>query len=214
MFTGLIKEVGKVKRVTKNTEGTLIEVYSNDLLPEIEIDDSVSINGACQTAIKVNDKTFTVQAVQVTMDKTTLGNLKSGDDVNLELALRMSDRLGGHMVQGHVNDVGTIRDIRNTGKNYLVIIGVSSAQMKYIVKEGSITIDGVSLTVSDIYKADCSFQISVIPHTWDHTIFRGKRVGSSVNIEVDILGKYIENLLFAESGHIKDSVSMIRGKGL
>ena len=214
MFTGLIKEIGKVKRVTKNTEGTLIEVYSEKLLPEIEIDDSVSINGACQTAIEVNDKTFTVQAVQVTMEKSTLGKLKAGDEVNLELAMRMSDRLGGHIVQGHINDVGTIRDIRNTGKNYLVIVGASSSQMKYIVKEGSITIDGVSLTVSEIYKADCSFQVSVIPHTWDNTVFKNRRIGSSVNIEVDILGKYIENLLFADGGHIKDSVALYKEKGL
>ncbi|MEE3078613.1 MAG: riboflavin synthase [Bdellovibrionota bacterium] len=211
MFTGLVKEIGKVKRVTRNTEGTLIEVYSEILLPEIGVDDSVSINGACQTAIEVKEKTFIVQAVQVTMEKSTLGQLKAGEEVNLELAMRLQDRLGGHMVQGHVNDVGTIRDIRNTGKNYLVIIGVSSSQMKYIVKEGSVTIDGVSLTVSEIFKADCSFQVSVIPHTWDHTIFKNKRTGSSVNIEVDILGKYIENLLFADGGHIKDLISKLRG---
>lgn len=214
MFTGLVKEIGKIKRVTKNTEGALIEVYSETLLSEIEIDDSVSINGACQTAIAVSDKTFLVQAVHVTMEKSSLGKLKAGDEVNLELAMRISDRLGGHIVQGHVNDIGTVRDIRNTGKNYLVIIGVSSSQMKYIVKEGSITIDGVSLTVSEVYKADCSFQVSVIPHTWDNTVFRNRRIGSSVNIEVDILGKYIENLLFADGGHIKGSLSSFRGKGL
>ncbi len=196
MFTGLVKEIGKVVRVSSNAEGKLIEVQSKELLPEIAIDDSVSINGACQTAVKLTDSTFVVQAVHTTIEKTTLGSLRQGDEVNLELALRASDRLGGHIVQGHVNDVGQITQIRNMGQNYLVTVKVSSKQMKYIVKEGSVTIDGISLTVSDVFKADCSFQLSIIPHTWQNTVLRNRSVQSLVNIEVDILGKYIENLLF------------------
>lgn len=200
MFTGLVKEIGKVVSVRSNAEGKLIEVESKTLLPEIEIDDSVAINGACQTAVKVSDKTFVVQAVHTTLEKTTLGRLRQGDEVNLELALRASDRLGGHIVQGHVNDVGQIAQIRNLGENYLVTIKVHSSQMKYIVKEGSVTIDGISLTVSDVFKEDCSFQLSIIPHTWQHTVLRNRTVQSLVNIEVDILGKYIENLLFNGAG--------------
>ncbi len=213
MFTGLVKEIGRVKRITKNREGAIIEVSSKELISDIQVDDSISINGACQTAIEVNKDSFVVQAVHTTLEKTTLGKLIVGEDVNMELAMRLSDRLGGHMVQGHVNDVGIIRSIRGTGNNYLVIIGASSSQMKYIVKEGSVTIDGVSLTVSDIYSSDCSFQISVIPHTWDNTIFTSKRVGSTVNIEVDILGKYIESLLFSGAGHIKSMSSYLGDKG-
>lgn len=196
MFTGLVKEIGKVRRISKNAEGKILEIESVELLPEIGIDDSVAINGACQTAVLLSEDTFTVQAVHTTLEKTTLGHLKVGDEVNMELALKVSDRLGGHMVQGHVNDVGNIVNIRNNGKNYLVTLRVSSTQMKYIVKEGSITIDGISLTVADVFPADCSFQVSIIPHTWDHTVLRNRKVGSFVNIEVDILGKYIENLLF------------------
>jgi len=196
MFTGLVKEIGKVRRISKNAEGKILEIESRSLLPEIGIDDSVSINGACQTAVTLSNDTFTVQAVHTTLEKTTLGQLNVGDEVNMELALLVSDRLGGHIVQGHVNDVGSIVNIQNTGNNFVVTIRVSSDQMKYIVKEGSITIDGISLTVSNLFKGDCSFQVSIIPHTWENTVLRNRKVGSTVNIEVDILGKYIENLLF------------------
>lgn len=196
MFTGLVKEIGIVRKVSKNTEGAILEIASKILLPEISIDDSVSVNGACQTAIKISADSFFVQAVHTTLDKTTLGNLKSGDEVNLELAMRLSDRMGGHMVQGHVNDKGQILNIRNTGKNFIVTVRAHSTQMKYIVKEGSITLDGISLTVSDVFREDCSFNVSIIPHTWEHTVLRNRSVGSLLNIEVDILGKYIENLLF------------------
>lgn len=217
MFTGLVKEIGKVKRVSKNAEGKVLEIESKVLLPEIAIDDSVSINGACQTAVTITEDSFIVQAVHTTLDKTTLGKLNVGDEVNMELALRLSDRLGGHMVQGHVNDVGTIANIQNTGKNYVVTVRVSPDQMKYIVKEGSITIDGISLTVSNLFKEDCSFQVSIIPHTWDHTVLRNRRVGSLINIEVDILGKYIENLLFhgkqATNAQSQMTESWLRDKG-
>ena len=213
MFTGLIKEIGKIKKISKNTEGALIEVTSHELISEIEVDDSISINGACQTAVEVKKDSFVVQAVHTTLEKTTLGALKIDEEVNLELALRLKDRLGGHIVQGHINDVGIIRDIRPTGKSYVVIIGVNSSQMKYIVKEGSVTIEGISLTVSDIFQADNSFQVSVIPHTWTNTILRNRRVGSHVNIEVDILGKYIENLLFKGSGHMTSASSLLRERG-
>lgn len=196
MFTGLVKEIGIVKSVSRNTEGAIIEIASKVLLEDINVDDSVSVNGACQTAVKVNPNTFVVQAVHTTLEKTTLGNLKSGDEVNLELAMRLSDRMGGHMVQGHVNDKGQILNIRNTGKNFIVTVRAHSTQMKYIVKEGSITLDGISLTVSDIFREDCSFNVSIIPHTWENTVLRNRKIGSFLNIEVDILGKYIENLLF------------------
>jgi riboflavin synthase len=214
MFTGLVKEIGKVKRVSSNAEGKILEIESKELLPEIGVDDSVSINGACQTAIEVGSNSFVVQAVHTTLQKTTLDLLKVGDEVNMELALRASDRLGGHIVQGHVNDMGYIADIRNLGKNYLVTIKISSKQMKYIVKEGSVTIDGISLTVADVFAADNSFQVSIIPHTWDHTVLRNRHVGSSVNIEVDILGKYIENLLFHNGQATKSPGIELPGRGI
>ncbi len=197
MFTGLVKEIGFIKSLKNNDEGVLLEISSKDLISEIAIDDSIAINGACQTAVKVNTDSFVVQSIKTTLEKTTLGSLSVGDEVNLELAMKLGDRLGGHMVQGHVNDVGILRSVRNIGNSWQLIIGVSSEQMKYIVKEGSVTLDGISLTVSDVFKSDCSFQVSIIPHTYENTILRNKRVGSRINIEVDILGKYIENLLFS-----------------
>ena len=158
-----------------------------------------------------------MQTVHVSLEKTTLGNLKSGDEVNLELALQMKDRLGGHLVQGHVNDVAKIIRIDSRGKNYLVEIKVSPDQMKYIVKVGSITIDGISLTVSEVDKSGMSFSVSIIPHTWKSTVLRNRRVGSYINIEVDILGKYVENLLFYTQNHTNRTSSLsadwIRSKG-
>lgn len=217
MFTGLIKEIGIVKAIYPNQEGMELIIQSKILLPEIEVDDSVAINGACQTATRINDNSFHVQTVHVSLEKTTLGNLKSGDEVNLELALRMKDRLGGHMVQGHVNDVAKIIRIDSKGENYQVKIKVNNEQMKYIVKEGSITIDGISLTVSDVDREGSAFNVSIIPHTWKNTILRNRTVGSSINIEVDILGKYVENLLFYKGNHTNSTSSLsedwIRSQG-
>ena len=194
MFTGLIKDIGKIDQVVRNGEGTLLKVLSN-LCSEINIDDSVSINGACQTAVEVGERYFCVQAIKTTLDKTTLSSLKAGDEVNLELAMRLGDRFGGHIVQGHVNDIGKVSRILKRGKSYQVLIHVSSGLMKYIIKEGSITLDGISLTISDVFKNDCSFEVSIIPHTFENTVLKNKRIGSLINVEVDILGKYIENLI-------------------
>ncbi|OUR92960.1 riboflavin synthase subunit alpha [Halobacteriovorax marinus] len=201
MFTGLVKEIGKVRSIIPNQEGLELIIETRELISEIEIDDSVSINGACQTAIKVEADCFHVQTVHMSLDKTTLGGLKTGDEVNLELALQLKDRLGGHLVQGHVNDVAKIITIDSKGNNYLVTGKVAADQMKYIVKEGSITIDGISLTVADTNRESNTFTVSIIPHTWSHTVLRNRTIGSQVNIEVDILGKYVENLLFYQGKH-------------
>lgn len=195
MFTGLVKEVGTISAINSIAEGLLISVNSPLLAKEVEIDDSVSINGACQTVISHGENYFTVQAVQTTLQKTNFKDLKVGSPVNLELALRLSDRLGGHLVQGHVNGVGKIINWKNNGKNYELKFEIPSDLMKYVVKEGSITLNGVSLTVSNLEKEKCVGEVSIIPHTWDHTVFRNARVGEAINIEVDVLAKYVENLL-------------------
>ncbi|ATH06393.1 riboflavin synthase [Halobacteriovorax marinus] len=217
MFTGLVKEIGIVKSINNNTEGIELSVYSKSLIGEIEIDDSVSINGACQTAIRVSEDHFVVQTVHTSLEKTTLGKLRVGEEVNLELALRASDRLGGHIVQGHVNAMAEIVDIQNKGKNYQLRSRVSRDQMKYIVKEGSVTIDGISLTVADVDRESNTFTVSIIPHTWMNTILRNRRIGSILNIEVDILGKYVENLLFYQGNHTTTKSQMseewLRSKG-
>lgn len=217
MFTGLVKEIGTVKSIKGNQEGKELAIYSKSLIKEIGIDDSVSINGACQTAIRVEEEYFVVQTIHTSLEKTTLGSLNVGEEVNLELALQLSDRLGGHLVQGHINAMANIVDIQNKGKNYLLKSKIDREQMKYIVKEGSITIEGISLTVADIDREKNTFTVSIIPHTWLNTILRNRRVSSIINIEVDILGKYVENLLFYKGSHKTSESQMseewLRSKG-
>lgn len=212
MFTGLVKEIGKIKSISRTTEGLDIEVTSHILVKEIAIDDSVSINGVCQTVVSYNSNSFKVQAVSTTLDKTNFKNLKIGSSVNLELALTLSERLGGHLVQGHVNGVGKIKKWENKGKNYVVTFSIPPELMKYVVQEGSITLNGISLTVSDINPHTNIAQVSVIPHTWDNTLFKYSAIGDEINIEVDIIAKYVENLLFhggKQSNNVKKEESKI-----
>ncbi|MFI5391388.1 MAG: riboflavin synthase [Bacteriovoracales bacterium] len=193
MFTGLIKEIGILKSVETNPEGKLLGIKSKDLIKEIGIDDSVSINGACQTVVKIKGDIFYVQAVHVTLEKTTFGALRPSNQVNLELSLRPMDRLGGHFVSGHVNGVGQISKITSQGKNYLITVKYSKDLEKYIIPEGSIAIDGISLTVA--YQKRGELTVSIIPHTYEKTTLGSKKVGDKVNLEVDLLAKYLEKLL-------------------
>lgn len=199
MFTGIVKEIGRVKSITPNSSGMSLEVYSKNLISEIEIDDSVSINGACQTVTHLGADYFRVQAVYTTIEKTTLGTLQVGQEVNLELALQLKTRLGGHLVQGHVNGMGKISRLQKKGDNYEVWLTFPPHCAPYIVKEGSLTVDGISLTVADLKREEQTLMLSIIPHTWEQTALRHRVVGSVVNLEVDIIAKYVENLLFYQS---------------
>lgn len=193
MFTGLVKEIGKVVGATSNSEGVLLTVASNLLRPQMGIDDSVAINGVCQTVVSLGDKTFSVQVVHTSLEKTTLGKLKSGMEVNLELALTLSDRLGGHIVQGHVNGIASVEKLLMRGDNTLMTLRLPSELLRYVVKEGSITLDGTSLTVAEL--EDALVTVSLIPHTLKQTVLKNRKVGHEINVEVDILAKYIERLL-------------------
>lgn len=192
MFTGLVENIGTIKSIESNTEGKCLVVKSS-LAHELNIDDSVSINGACQTVIAKNEDSFTVQAVHITLQKTGLGNLKMNDPVNLELALKASDRLGGHMVQGHINDIAQVKSINEIGKNREIWFEVPNELDRYIIQEGSIAVDGISLTVA--HKRPSEFMVTIIPHTFTKTNIQFLKLGDKVNIEVDILGKYIESLI-------------------
>ena len=205
MFTGLVKEVSRVVDVKNIASGKQIYIESKSLLPEIHIDDSVSVNGACQTVIKKNENGFFVESVATTLEKSTLGTLRSGDIVNLELAMRLGDRLGGHLVQGHVNGMAEVLAVKTIGENYLLNFSVPKELLRYVVLEGSITLDGVSLTISDLNKESGWAQVSVIPHTWNNTKFRVLRTGDKINLEVDILAKYVESL-FHKGGKSSQSV--------
>jgi len=199
MFTGLIKDIGTIKSINTNVEGKEFIIQSKKLNSEIQIDDSVSTNGVCLTATEIKGDTFKIQAVHVTLEKTNIGKLNVGDKVNLELALRPMDRMGGHLVQGHVNGVGKIKDINSRGKNYVITMQAPPTLYKYMIPEGSIAIDGISLTISKLTSTD--FSVSLIPHSWDNTIFHSKKIGDSVNIEVDMMAKYLENFLRFDKQH-------------
>lgn len=193
MFTGLVEEIGKVKNIKNISGGKRIAVGADFVSDDVKVDDSISVNGVCLTAVSISNNIFEADAVGETLNKSTLNEIKVGSEVNLERALKLSDRLGGHFVQGHVNGIGSVNKITKLGDNYSLTIRVPEKLTKYIVDEGSITLDGISLTVARI--KENYVEISIIPHTWNHTTLRNKQVGSKINVETDILGKYIEKLL-------------------
>ncbi len=206
MFTGLIKDIGIIKAIKSNPEGKEFTIEAPKLIEEIKIDDSIATNGVCLTATQIKDKTFKVQAVHVTLEKTTTGKLTVGSKVNLELALRPMDRLGGHFVQGHVNGTGKILKIDSKGKNFDITIEAPSDLRRYMISEGSIALEGISLTISKL--TSTAFSVSIIPHTWDNTILHTKKVGDYLNIEVDMMAKYLENFVGFMKSNSKKSFNL------
>ena len=193
MFTGIIEEIGKIERITPIAGGITIKIHAEKIIEDVAVNDSVCIDGVCLTVTEKSKNTFLVDAVGATLEKTTFHNIKADVSVNLERSVRLSDRLGGHLVQGHVNGIGSISEIKKLGENYLVKILVPEDLEKYLIKEGSIAINGISLTIADLNKNEIS--ISVIPHTWQNTNLKDKEVNDKVNVEIDILAKYVEKLL-------------------
>lgn len=195
MFTGLIEEVGQIKLVTPINGGKTLKISAKTVLEKVSMGESISVNGVCLTVTKFSTKSFSVDAVGETLNKTTVDDLQTGDSVNLERALTFSERLGGHIVQGHVNGVGEISELKKLGENHSLSVIVPTPLEKYLVKEGSIAIDGISLTIADTTGNKCTF--SIIPHTWTNTNLSAKKVGSRVNIEIDVIAKYVEKFLTA-----------------
>ena len=193
MFTGLIQAIGVVKRVSDGPEGKTLAIQCPGLIGDIAVDDSVAVDGVCLTATRLEPDGFIAQAIHTTLEKTTIGLLRPAQRVNLELAMRASDRLGGHLVQGHVNAIGRIAAIETRGLNWLIQIDFPADLRKYMISEGSITIDGISLTIAEV--SDSRLTVSIIPHTLAHTTLSDRSAGDAVNIEVDIMAKYIENFL-------------------
>lgn len=192
MFTGLVKGLGEIVQVRRSSTGITLEVKSSNLVKFIEVDDSVSIDGVCQTAVNVNEDSFTVNVVASTLKKTNFKKLYKNKQVNLELALRVGDRLGGHLVQGHVNTTGILKSITNYGESYKVEINYVNPDFNSrLVKEGSICINGVSLTISDLNTSETTFNVFVIPHTWNNTTFKMLSVGDELNLEFDVIGQYV-----------------------
>jgi riboflavin synthase len=193
MFTGIIEEIGIVENVRSQKGAIRLTIAAEEVLQDLAIDDSISVNGVCLTAISFSKSTFTIDAVEETIRKTTLGKVKSGTRVNLERALNCSARLGGHIVQGHIDCVGRVTSIRAQQGGQLLSIKIPVEKLKYVIMEGSIAVNGVSLTVAHC-KAD-EFTVSLIPHTLNSTTLGALKVGVKVNIEVDLIGKYVESIL-------------------
>ncbi len=193
MFTGIIEEMGMIKKIQRGAASARLTIEGDTVLKEVKAGDSIAVNGICLTVVCFNKRFFEVDAMAETLRKTNLEELKPGDQVNLERALRVGDRLGGHIVSGHIDGVGVIAHRREEDIAVLIAIRAPAEVMKYIVKKGSVAVDGISLTVVDC--TNDAFQVSLIPHTANLTTLGSKRVGDRVNLESDIIGKYVERLL-------------------
>ena len=201
MFTGIIEEVGSLKELKLGSGFGNIEIMCSKVLEETQIGDSIAVNGVCLTVNKLKDNSFIADIMGETLERTNLGSLKEGQNVNLERALKVSDRLGGHIVSGHIDGKGKIVSIEKKEDGTWFTIKTGIEILKYIIFKGSIAIDGISLTVA--YVDDEAFKVSVIPHTLENTILLFKKEGSDVNLENDLVGKYIEKF----SSFAKDKIS-------
>ncbi|HSZ13542.1 MAG TPA: riboflavin synthase [Solirubrobacteraceae bacterium] len=202
MFTGLIGEVGSVASLEQDGDGATLAIRSG-LASSLRQGDSIAVNGVCLTAVEVSDEGFQAQAMIETLERSSLGRLRTGAPVNLELALRADGRLGGHIVQGHVDGTGRVREVREEGFARVLAIDVEPQLARYLVEKGSVALDGVSLTVSAL--DEHGFSVSLIPETLEHTNLGELREGEIVNIEVDILAKHVERLLTSPYGGPTDS---------
>ena len=193
MFTGIVEEVGIVQLIDRLPQSARIEVEAKRTLANSKVGDSIAVNGVCLTVTNLTSDRFNADITAETLRLTNLGDLKVGSPVNLERSVRLVDRVNGHLVQGHIDEVGKIIDWKDEGDSSLMRVSISLTSMPYIVYKGSITVDGVSLTIANLL--DDSFEISLIPHTKEVTTMGQKRVEDQVNIEVDLIGRYVERLL-------------------
>lgn len=193
MFTGIVEEMGRIRKIIGGSKKRRFEIEGKEVLEDLKVKNSININGACLTVIELKRSSFEVEAVEETLKRTNLGELKTGDRVNLERGLKLSDRLGGHIVLGHIDCVGRIKSIRRKENFWDFEIATHKEFLPYIVEKGSVAIEGVSLTV--VFVGSFFFRVSIIPFTYQNTTFGKKKVSDKVNIEFDILGKYVEKIL-------------------
>lgn len=192
MFTGLIEEKGIVTTVTQGSDGCRLTIQAHRVLEDLAIDNSIAVNGVCLTVVEHTSNTFTCDVVAETLRKTTIGTLQAGSAVNLERAVRMSDRLGGHLVQGHIDTTGVVQGITKQDTGWEMWIAFPPEFRKWLIPVGSVCIDGISLTVADIDGS--AFKVAIIPHTLAVTTLSQLQIGNSVNLEFDVLAKYVENI--------------------
>jgi riboflavin synthase len=194
MFTGIVEELGRVRAVTPNAGGARIEIAATTVLEDATIGASIAVNGCCLTVVELGDQRWSADAVVETLERTNLGDLAPRDPVNLERPIRLEDRLSGHLVQGHVDVCGTVvaREPQSDGSERFRFTAPTEV-LRYVVHKGSITVDGISLTVAAL--GDDAFEVAVIPHTLAVTTLGARAIGARVNLEVDLVAKYVERLL-------------------
>lgn len=191
MFTGIIEEMGIVERL--ENEGSNLHFYiKSQMTPELKIDQSVAHNGVCLTVVEINHFTYKVTAIKETLDKSNLGQLRVGDFVNLERAMKLGDRLDGHLVQGHVDQTAICKEIKEMNGSWYFSFNYDNSLGNITIEKGSVTVNGVSLTV--VNSKEGSFSVAIIPYTFEHTNFNQIKVGDTVNIEFDLVGKYLKRL--------------------
>ena len=203
MFTGIVEEVGSVRTVLPGARAGKICIAARKVLEGPRVGDSIAVNGVCLTVVQLAEDSFTADVMPETLAKTNLSALKPGSAVDLERAMAANGRFGGHIVSGHIDGVGTIVEMRPEQNAVWVRIAASPQILGLIVEKGSIAIDGISLTVAGVSQGD--FQVSVIPHTGQETILLGKKPGESVNLENDIVGKYVQKLLVNATGQAQQA---------
>lgn len=206
MFTGLVEEIGVVKGISKGTKSGKITIKAKKVLEDAKLGDSICTNGVCLTVTEFSGDSFAVDVMAETMRRSNLSKIKIGDTVNLERALRADGRLGGHIVSGHIDGTGEIVGYEKEDNAVWITINADSSILRYIVQKGSIAIDGVSLTVAHV--DDQVFKVSIIPHTGEETTLLNKSQGAEVNLECDVIGKYVEKLLNL-GGKVEDKKSSI-----
>ncbi|WP_022779784.1 riboflavin synthase [Butyrivibrio sp. AE3009] len=208
MFTGIIEEIGRVKAISRNSANSRLTIEAKKVLEDVHIGDSIAVNGVCLTVVSFDAVSFTVDVMNETYSRSSLGELRSDSSVNLERAMAAGGRFGGHMVSGHIDGTGRIKATRRDGNAVWYEITAEHALLEGIVEKGSITIDGISLTVAKVTTS--SFSVSIIPHTLEQTILKDKRPGSVVNLETDMIGKYVRAFL-SQSGEKRDFWEVMYG---
>ena len=203
MFTGIIEETGTVREIRGGGDSSALKIEGKRLFDDLRVGDSVAVNGVCLTVTSLAANTFTADVMRETLRRSSLGGLRAGSRVNLERAMPASGRFGGHIVTGHIDGTGTVAGIERDGIAIWYIIKAGNGILKYVVEKGSIAIDGISLTVASV--ANDSFRVSVIPHTAQVTVLSDKKLGDIVNLEADLLGKYVEKLLGNTGGPVRQS---------
>ena len=207
MFTGIVEEIGKVKSIKKGTNSAILEIEARLVLEGTKLGDSIAVNGICLTVTDLTANSFKADVMHETLNRSSLKSATAGMKVNLERAMLAGGRFGGHIVSGHVDGVGKVKSIKRDDNAILYRIEAEPKILKYIVEKGSITIDGISLTVADVTGRD--FMISAIPHTVAQTILKEKKSGDFVNLENDIIGKYVEKLMTPEGKNKQENTSKI-----